>query len=475
MNLKNLYNIDLNIDEIVYDTRDITTKNALFFCINETSYKFIDNAYEKGAVVFVVDREIDNDVEYVVVEDVLLELSRVSCIFNQNPTNDLSIIAVTGTDGKTTTSQIIQNIFRKLEGMCGYVGTNGIIYKGFSHNFECTVPFSSVLYRKLKDMIEVGEKKVIIEATSHGLAMKRLEHLKFERVVLTNFTKDHLDYHKTIENYLEAKLHSVDLLVEDGILIVNNDDAASKHFIDRAKNRNVITYAINSDADFIAQNFKFDTNKMKFDVVFNNVTYTVKSNLVGEYNIYNILAAIATVYSYGYELNEFIDYIVDCDFIEGRSMFVKNDLGIDILIDFAHTSNGVENVLSFLRNSVNGTDKRIISLMGTPGRRDASKRPYLGEILTKYSDYVIFTTDDPRDENPDKIIDEMTCKVLHNNYERIIDRKQAIEYAIKIAKKGDVVALLGKGSETSFALDGIDVPYLEEDVVNEILNKIKSS
>ncbi len=472
MNLSKLYGIDINIDEIVYDTRDITSSNTLFFCINELSYNYIDAAALKGAKVFIVDREIDNDVDYVVVDDVLMELSRASNLLNNNPTNDMSVIAVTGTDGKTTTSQIIQNIFRKLEGKCGYVGTNGIIYDGFSHNYECTVPFSPILYKKINDMKSVGESKVVLEATSHGLAMRRVEHLVFDRLVLTNFTKDHLDYHKTIENYLNAKLHAVDLMSEDGILVLNADDIKHVDFSNKANGKKVYTYALNADADFKAINIKSYTNKMTFDVLFEGNKYYVETNLVGKFNVYNTLAAIATVYTYGYELNKFVDLIKFCDSIEGRSMFVENDLDIDILIDFAHTSNGVENVLSFLKSSVENTEKKIISLMGTPGRRDASKRPSLGKILTTYSDYVIFTTDDPRDEDPNKIIDEMSCQVVHNNYERIIDRKEAIKRAISIANKGDVVALLGKGSEPFFALNGKDIPYLEEDVVKSILENI---
>ncbi len=473
INLKKRYGVDIDIDQLVYDTRDITSDKALFFCINETSYSYIDKALALGVKYIISDRKLASDIPHIVVSDVLGDLSSLASELNGNPVNDLDFIALTGTDGKTTTAQIIQHALRVLQGGCGYIGTNGVIYEGFSEKYFCTVPFPPLLHHSLDNMRRAGEKTVVVEATSQGLALKRLEALRFKTLVFTNFTLDHLDFHKTRENYLSAKLHAIDLLTDDATLVLNVDDEIYQEFRARANNKRVLTYGINHHADFNALNIKYYSNKIVFDIEFENNLYHLETNLIGKFNVYNLLAAFAALYSYGYEdLNAVANAINQLKSVEGRSMFIENDLGVDIIIDFAHTSNAVKNILSFLRETTNNENKRLVSLMGVPGRRDSSKRPIVGKTLTTYSDYVYFTSDDPRDEDPNKILDELTSEVVHQNFEKIVDRKTAIRKMITTAKPGDVLVLLGKGSENKFAIGLEEVDYLEEDVVKEILKTL---
>lgn len=472
MNLKSRFGIDICIDEIVYDTRDITSNNSLFFCINEASYNFVESAVEKGAVLIVSSKKLDNNIPHVVVDDVLESLSDTSAQFYDYPSKALDFIAITGTDGKTTTALIMQFLLRNLQGNCGYIGTNGVIYEGFSEKYFCTMPFPPLLHKSLLGMKNAKEKTVVIEATSQALALKRVENLSFKQLLFTNFSSDHLDFHLTLDNYLEAKLHSVDLLDKDGILFVNVDDPKSTEFINRSHDQVVYTYSVKTEADYYATNIEFYTNRIEFDINHNDKSYHAVAKLIGEFNVYNVLLAVASVHQYGFELEDIVNNLPLLENVEGRSMFIENDLGIDILIDFAHTSNGVSNILSFLRKTCDREGKRIISLMGVPGRRDATKRPLVGETLTKYSDYVYFTSDDPRDEDPNEIINQMTSGALHRNYDIVVDRKEAIRKMITNAKKGDVLVLLGKGAENKFAIGFEEIDYLEEDVVREVLKSL---
>lgn len=474
MNLMKRYGIDVDVDDLVYDTRDIKSNKSLFFCINEASYSFVEVAIELGAVLIVSNRSLNAIIPHVVVDDVLIELSDIAAEFNGYPNTYLDFIALTGTDGKTTTAQIIQSALQLLQGNCGYIGTNGVVYNGFNEKYFCTVPFPPLLHKSLKDMKDANEKTVIVEATSQGLELKRLEALEFDILVFTNFTLDHLDFHKTKENYLKAKLHSLNLLKSTGVLVVNVDDEVYVDFVNNAENQRVLSYGIKNSADFMATNIRYYSNKIAFDISFMGDIYPIQTNLIGEFNVYNILAAVATIYSYGYSnISDVCSVISKIESVEGRSMFVKNDLGVDIIIDFAHTSNAVENILSFLRKTTKAENKRLISLMGVPGRRDSSKRPVVGKILTTYSDFVYFTSDDPRDEDPNTIIDELTSQVVHNSYKRIVDRKLAIKKMITNAQKGDVLVLLGKGAENKFAIGDKEIDYLEEDVVKDVLKSLK--
>ncbi len=474
INLNKRYNLNIEIDQLVYDTRDIDSKNALFFCINETSYDYVKQAVERGAKLIVSDRKLDESINHVVVDDVLLELSSISDEFYGFPASMLNFIGVTGTDGKTTTSQIIQQLLIQLEDNCGYIGTNGVVYKGFSEKYFCTVPFPPLLHKSLSDMVNAGEKNVVIEATSQGLELKRLENINFNRVVFTNFSPDHLDFHHTLENYLDAKLRVLELTNDDSAVILNVDDPKHLDFINKSNGISVLTYGIENSADYKAENINFFSNKITFDIVYNDCIYNVNSKMIGKFNVYNLLAAIATLHSLGYDLNKLVQLVSKLDTVEGRTMFVENNLGVDIIIDFAHTSNAVDNILSFLRTTSNQENRRLVSLMGVPGRRDKTKRPLIGKLLTQHSDYVYFTSDDPRDEDPKVILEELTSQVVHDKYEKIVDRKAAIKKMITESKPGDILVLLGKGSENKFAIGlGLE-DYLEEDVVKDVLATIES-
>lgn len=474
MNLKQLYNIDININGMSYDTRELKENDA-FFCINESSYDYIDQALSFKPSVIFSNRKLDISIPCIVVEDVTRELSRVSSLFYNNPSSKLKNVGITGTDGKTTTSIIIQNLLNKI-GKCGYVGTNGVIYGNFNKNYFCTTPFPPLLYKSLNDMVNDNQEYLVIEATSHGLDQSRVEDITFDIGLLTNITKDHLDYHKTLENYINAKLHLIDLMKEDATLIVNNDDNYSTTFIKKYQENHtgiVYTYGLSEGCSFRAINVKYTPRMITFDLSFEDKIYPVKTNLIGKFNIYNILAAIATIYSLNHPIESFIEYASELPEIDGRSHFVENDLGIDILIDFAHTPNGIESMLSYLREACDLENKKLKALVGCPGKRDKSKRAPIGVSATTHSDYVYFTSEDPRNEDPNEILKDVISEVTKDNYEIIVDRKDAIRKCLSEAKPGDFIALLGKGIENKFAIGDVEYDYLEEDVVLDVLNSLK--
>ena len=308
-----------------------------------------------------------------------------------------------------------------------------------------------------------------MEVSSEALLHNRCEGLLFDRAILTNITGDHLNVHKNFQNYLESKLNLFIKLKENGIAIINIDDKNSNKAIDILKqnNKKYITYATNKKADFYIKDIKEYNDKTIYKLIYNKKEYKITSPLLGIYNAYNLTAAIAILTTYNYKISDIINNIYNIKEIPGRTN-IMYDKEYKVILDYAHTINATKNILEYA-NKIKKT--KIITVVGCAGGREHEKRPKLGKIITDLSDYVIFTTDDPRYEKVTDIIKDITKNIDKNNFKTIINRKRAIKYAINNAKENDIVLILGKGIDNYMAIKNKYKKYCDKDVIEKILKK----
>lgn len=406
------------------------------------------------------------------------------------PAKKLTITGVTGTDGKTTTSTLIYHLLNSKE-KTGLISTieakiDNKVYPTGSH---VTSPNPFILVKFLKLMVNKGTKQAVLETTSHGLDQHRFWGIKFDIGVLTNITHEHLDYHKTYANYLSAKYK---LLKNSKLAIINKDDQSYKEIVKRLKKDKIkfLTYSLIQKADYMAKNIKYGANSTSFTIVNQTSKFQAKTNLTGEYNVYNCLAAIAAIKS---NLNlsnqEITESLSKFRTPKGRMEYVKNNKGLTLIVDFAHTPNALKQVLKTIKNNYPG--KKIIALFGSAAERDVEKRPMMGEIAAEYADNIILTSEDPRKENPEKIIKEIAKgsikrgmkKLNVNKYWKaknnknkyffsIPDRQEAIIFAIrKLANRGDLIVFLGKGHENTICYGKTEYPWDEKKAIKIALDE----
>ena len=450
-----IYGIKTNSNEVL--------SGDLFVAIhgfNEDHHKFIQDAIDKGAVAVISERSINVDVPVVVVKSTNRILPKILKRFYENIEDEFTFIGVTGTDGKTTTSSIIHQIISKYY-KCANIGTNGIFFEDIHITTDNTTPTIEKLYEYLYLLNKKGCKYITMEVSSEALLHKRLENFKYNVGILTNITGDHLNIHKTMSNYINCKSK---LFKKSNICVLNIDD---KHF-NKIKNNckgKIITYGINKEADYVISDVVI-TNK---DTVFTiNNKYKIKTNLIGLYNVFNITSAFITCVLLNIKEKNIIKEIKNIKPIPGRGERLDFGQKYTIILDYAHTTNGIKNILSTL--SVN-KKSRIISVTGSAGGREKEKRRMMGKITSDLSDLIIFNMDDPRFENPNDIIKEMTRDIEKNNYLKIIDRKEAIYKALSLAKPNDIVVILGKGRDNYMAIKDKKISYSDYDVIQSFFNK----
>ena len=363
--------------------------------------------------------------------------------------NRLKLIGITGTNGKTTTSYLIYQAMNKLNIKCAYIGTIGFYINGKIKDNINTTPDILTLYHMLTKCVKENVKYVVMEVSSQGLYYNRVDGLKFDYAVFTNLTIDHLDFHKTMDNYLKEKMKLFSNLKEDGISIINSDDQYYKNFI----TDNCITYGVLGD--YKIRNINYNINNSSFTV--NNIKY--KTSLIGEYNIYNLCVVIIILKKLGISDDKIYNTILNLSSAPGRMDKIKYKDSI-IIIDYAHTPDAVEKVLKALKDK-----GKIITVIGCGGNRDKSKRKIMGSIASKNSDYVIFTSDNPRNEECEDIIIDMIQNVDSFNYEIEVNRENAIIKGIQRLEKNDILLILGKGHENYQEIKGIRYPFNDKDVV----------
>lgn len=439
-------NYDTLISSVEDDSR-VKNDNYLFCCIKGLTvdgHDYVNSAIDNGAVAILSEKDLDTTVPVVKVDDTNKAMINVLSRFYDDVDKKIKLIGVTGTDGKTTVASMVYQLINHMD-KAGYIGTNGIECEGYTQENHLTTPFPKDLYKAMYNFYQKDCHYISLEVSSERLLTKRIDDMTFDIAVFTNLTKDHINNHKTYSNYRDCKAKLFKMVKDDGFAIINNDDD-NANFIKKVAHGQIITYGIDNKADYFASDVIIAAKKLMFNLKTPEGDYFVECPLSGKYNVYNLMAAIATCRSLGFDTNVIIDNIKKLKPIKGRADIIDYHGKFKVIIDYAHTANALKNILEYAHVVTNGS---VITVSGSAGGRDHIKRPEMGKILTSLSNYVIFTTDDPRTEDSNDIIDEMVSELDEAfNYERIIDRASAIKKALKIAKEGDVVVIAGRGNDT---------------------------
>lgn len=445
--LNELYNVDSNvvINDIKINSKEVK-EGDLFICtmgVNADRHDFIDDAIKNGAAAIVVSKDVgEKNVPIIKVSNTNKELPLLCARFYDNPQDKLTIIGVTGTDGKTSVSTIIQTLLGKEN--CGYIGTNGRSCAKFNLETSNTTPDADKLYKYFNEFVLAGCKYVVMEASSEAFFRGRLADLVFDSSVLTNVTSEHLNIHKTFENYLSCKGKLFKQTKKDGFSVLNKDDAHYSYMKDCSNANDIYTYGKN-DSTFQIVSYEVKPNLTNIVYRYNDKELKIESPLLGDFNVYNLAAAILVAINYGVSFSDIEKRIKDVS-ISGRMEMINTNSNYYVMVDYAHTPNGIESLLKFVHTlDIN----RSIVVQGVAGERDFLKRPIMGKTLVDNASYVIFTYEDPRSEDPKDIIDMMIrdVKGKYDNYEIVLDRHDAIKRGIGLAGEKDIVLILGKGNE----------------------------
>jgi UDP-N-acetylmuramoyl-L-alanyl-D-glutamate--2,6-diaminopimelate ligase len=445
---------EFEIEGIEFDSRNIKN-NYVFVAMTGSlvdGHNYIDTAIEKGAKMIIVEKKdikLEEDITYVYVENIRKNLGIIASNYYNWPQNKIKIIGVTGTNGKTTSTYILENILENTS----RIGTTGHRILDVNKETTNTTPESIDLIKLLDESVKKGVEYFIMEVSSHALEIGRVEMLQFDSAIYTNLTQDHLDFHETMENYFQAKNKIFSKLRDDSSsAIVNADDLYGVRILQENKSRknNFMSYSITDKAsDIYGEVLEYNNFGMKIKIVYENKEYTFNSKLVGNYNLSNILSCVGVLVKLGIEMNDIIEKIQKIESVPGRFQLIENDKRIRVVVDFAHTEDGLINVLQTLKEM---TKNKVITIFGAGGDRDKAKRKKMGIAATKYSDYIIITSDNPRNENPIDIINEIESGLKEVNfpkekYETIVDREQAIARGIELSRENDSLLIAGKGHE----------------------------
>lgn len=453
---------DLDINSIKTSSKDVKPGD-LFVCIKGAKvdrHDFIKDAIDNGAIALVVSKDIDFNIPYIKVEDTNKELVRLLKVFYDNPQDKLTLIGITGTDGKTTSAKIIQQLIGNDK--CGYIGTLGIDCKYFKDKTTNTTPTSETLFYYFDKFFKLGIKYVALETSSEAFFYNRLEGINFNIGCLTNITSEHLNTHKTLENYIYCKKQ---LFLKSKKQILNSNDL---HFSEiKEISNNYQTYGYKNDDTLKINDYKLYPNKTDINVIYQNQIYLINSSLLCKFNVENLSLALLVCLNLGFDINELLSKMNKL-VIPGRMQVMDIGQNFYCIVDYAHTANAVKNVLEFA-NTLNVS--KITTVIGQAGGRDPFKRKEVGKFALELSDYVYLTSDDPRFEDPQDICRQMLESTNNTNYEIIIDRSKAIEKAILNAKENELIMCLGKGVDPYQKVKDYDEYYLETEEVIKSINK----
>lgn len=451
-------------------------ENSMFFCLDgfiTNGHRFIEQAIENGAVAIVHSEDIKiyhDDIAYIKVDDVIDSLNKVVARFYNYPSRKMFVYGVTGTNGKSTVTNIIRDIDNHFES-CGYIGTIAIKYNNVTLAPDLTTPDAISMFKVLSDMVDNHVDAVALEVSSHGLEQRRVDAIDFDVSIFTNFTYDHLDFHGTLDNYFNAKRKLFLNMKKDGLAVLNIDEPKYEQLKESCECR-VVSYGINQPCDYRGENIKLMMNGSEFDLNVRGKTYHVKTNMVAMYNIYNLIAALAAMSESGKDIKELIKYTQHLEQIEGRLEIIDEGQPFNVVVDFAHTPDGLEKIFEYAKMiTPQGGD--IIAVFGSAGKRDTKKRSVFGQVASRYCNMIILTEDDPRDENPRDIAEEIKSGIADNiNSVFIEDRYAAIRQAIESAGSDDTILILGKGDEVFMYREEGRVPYIgDHNAAREIIHK----
>lgn len=423
-------------------------------------HDYIEEAIKNGAESLVVMHDVSSSIPYKIVDDTEQFLIEEIPKLYKEELKKLKIIGITGTNGKTTSAYLTYQMILKLGKKASYLGTIGYFTKDKEIALNNTTPDIITLYKLLLDAINDNIEYFVMEVSSHSISLKRIEGLKFEVCAFTNLTQDHLDFYKTIDNYLKAKLKILDYLDDDKYILLNSDDENSKYFM----NHLCKTYGINGDYKII--NYISHPDKTEITFSYDNKTYNVITNLTSKFNVYNYLTMLSILNSIGFSIDNILENTKDIYPPKGRCETYKVKNGYAV-IDYAHTPDAVLKVIS----AYNELKKnRVITIVGCGGDRDPKKRPIMGNIATDNSDFVIFTSDNPRTEDPLAILNDITKENHANNFIVIPDRKEAILRGIELMEKNDILLILGKGHENYQIIGHEKIHFDDAEIIKSVEN-----
>ncbi|NOW03145.1 UDP-N-acetylmuramoyl-L-alanyl-D-glutamate--2,6-diaminopimelate ligase [Clostridium beijerinckii] len=468
--------IDIEVNKINYDSRKAGIDDV-FVCIKgyaTDGHKYIEKAIENGAKVIVIQDDIeikDENIAIIKCNDTRKALALMGANYYDNPSSKMKIIGVTGTNGKTTTAFMIKHILEESNKKVGLIGTIANFIGDEKIHTERTTPESLELQELFSEMVDKGVEYCVMEVSSHSLALDRVYGVEFQVGIFTNLTRDHLDFHKTFENYYKAKFK---LFERSRIKIVNVDDNYGRQVINDLNNlkcNDIYSFSVKSISDFKAFDEEMGSREIKFKLNLKEDEQFIL-NIPGEYNIYNALGAIAACFKLGMPIKD-IKSGIENVVVLGRCERVAKEynLGYEIIIDYAHTPDGLENILKTAKAFTKG---RLISVFGCGGDRDKVKRPEMGKISTDIADITIVTSDNPRSEEPLSIIKDIEAGIDKDNYFVIENRKEAIKKSINIALDNDVIVIAGKGHETYQVLKDETIHFDEREIVKEILDNMNN-
>ena len=453
----------------ITDNSNKITENCIFICIEGKRFDGhtkAAEALEKGAAAVVVQKDLGL-ANQILVENTRSAYAHICAAFYGHPERKLKIIGVTGTNGKTTSCFIIKSILDEMGYKTGLIGTVKNIVGDKEYPAVLTTPDCYDLFGLFAEMVEYGCEYCVMEVSSQALDQRRVDGVHFDAAIFTNLTQDHLDYHGSFENYKAAK----HMLFENSTLaVINCDDEAAEGMVADTDCR-VVTFSVNNDdCDYSAKNIRISSDGVKYELVSNENIGRVKFAVPGNFSVYNSMGAAVCLVEMGMDFRAVLDALRLCVGVPGRMEVVPTNEDYTVIIDYAHTPDGLENVLRCVREI---TDGRVISVFGCGGDRDKTKRPIMGEIAARLSDVTVITSDNPRSEDSEAIIEDITAGIT-KSYAKVIvdsDRKGAIRKALESAQAGDVVVLAGKGQETYQILASGKIHFDEREAVAEILSE----
>ena len=463
------------INNIEFDSRKIEF-NDVFVAIKgvlSDGHNYIEKATDLGALVIICEKipdKIINGITYVEVDNSNLALSVLAANYYGNPSDDIQLIGITGTNGKTTVATLLYKLFKKAGFKVGLLSTVKILIDNKEYKATHTTPDSLTINRYLKEMVDEGIEFCFMEVSSHGIDQMRTRNLNFKGAVFTNLSHDHLDYHKDFAAYRDVKKMFFDQLPKNAFALTNSDDKNGKYMLQNTKAKKY-TYALKSIADYKAQVLENQFNGLLLKI--NGQELWVK--LIGNFNAYNLLAIYAVADLLGLENLEILQLMSELESVDGRFQYVVSKNNITAIVDYAHTPDALKNILETI-NAIRSKNEDLITIVGCGGDRDVAKRPKMGNIAASLSSKVIFTSDNPRSENPAAIIESMEKGVSGENFNKtlsISDRKQAIKTACQLAKNGDIILIAGKGHETYQEINGKRIDFDDYKIINELLIALK--
>ncbi len=461
---------ELAISGVTYDSRKVAP-GMLFVAVRGfqvDGHEFVKKAQENGAAAAVVERRVAGvEIPQILVPDAREALAKLSYRYYMPEIGRIKLVGITGTNGKTTSALLMQSVIEATDARCGLIGTIAYEYGQKKINAWNTTPEAPDICRMLFEMAEQGYEYCALEVSSHGLALKRVEGLTFRTALFTNLSRDHMDFHDSEEDYFLAKAHLFDLLAENGRAVVNIDDHFGRKLQDRIK-QPVVTFGLTAEAQVSAPRWETRIDGLEIEVATSQGRIDLHASLTGFFNIYNILGVVGAALALDLDLAAVKKGIERVQNIPGRLEMIPVNNDARVFIDYAHTPDALQKVLQTLRSVTPG---RLLVLFGAGGDRDKGKRPLMGKIAAELADWAYVTSDNPRTEDPEAIIEDIIRGMQDlTNWQKITDRREAIRTAVRALQPGDVLLIAGKGHETYQEIDGVKHPFDERAMVLEALN-----